>query len=145
LGLFEQRLLTAKKIGFRQSIAYSNFLIGMASWKLGQPIQVQKYMREALTYMYEISNFATLAECLLGLAWAEAEQGNFEQAAYLFGAVTKADETQKLKMEFEHFYFHKPVLANLQSRLQDAAHEEALEKGRNTTLDQVAKEILETH
>ena len=86
----------------------------MASWKLGQPIQVQKYMREALTYMYEISNFATLAECLLGLAWAEAEQGNFEQAAYLFGAVTKADETQKLKMEFEHFYFHKPVLANLQ-------------------------------
>jgi hypothetical protein len=94
--------------------------------------------------MYEISNLATLAECVLGLAWAEAEWENFEQAAYLLGAVTKADETQKLKMEFEHLYFHTPLIADLQSRLQDAAHHETFEKGRNTTLDQVAKEILET-
>jgi hypothetical protein len=117
----------------------------MAAWKLGQPEQVRSYMREALEYMYEIGNFVTLAECLLGLAWTHAEEGNFEQAAYLFGAVTKADETQKLKMEFEHSYFHKPLLADLQSRLQDSAYREALERGRNTTLDQVAKEILETH
>src|SRR5215213_9822433 len=100
--LFEQRLVTAKKLGFRQSIAYSNFLIGMVSWKLGDPVQVQTYMREALAYMYEISNFATLSECLLGLAWAEAQGGHFEQAAYLFGAVTRADETEKIKMEFEN-------------------------------------------
>lgn len=145
MSLFEQRLRTAKKAGFRQSIAYSNFLIGMAAWKLGQPEQVRSYMREALSYMYDISNYATLAECLLGLAWTHAEQGNLEQAAYLVGAVMKADESQKLKMEFEHFYFHLPILAELQSRLQDTLYREALEQGRNTTLDQVAKEILETH
>ena len=143
IGLFEQRLVTAKKLGFRQSIAYSNFLIGMASWKLGEPEQVRRYMREALTYMYDINNFATLAECLLGLAWAEAEQGNVERAAYLFGAVTRADETEKIKMEFEHLYFHQPVVANLRSRLGDANHRAAFEKGRQATLDQVAKEILE--
>ena len=145
MSLFEQRLRTAKKAGFRQSIAYSNFLIGMAAWKLGQPEQVRTYMREALPYMYDISNFVTLAECLLGLAWTEAEEGNFEQAAYLFGAVTRADETQKLKMEFEHLYFHTPLIADLRSRLQDEKHQEAFERGRNQTLDQVAKEILESH
>jgi tetratricopeptide (TPR) repeat protein len=145
MSLFRQRLETAKNGGFRQSIAYSNFLIGMAAWKLRQPQSVRRYMRQALTYMYDICNFATLAECLLGFAWTEAEEGNFNRAAYLLGAVTKADETQKLKMEFEHFYFHQPILAELQSRLQDTAYQEALENGRNTTLDQVAKEMLETY
>jgi predicted ATPase/DNA-binding SARP family transcriptional activator len=144
MGLFEKRLFTAKKIGFRQSIAYSNFLIGMASWKLGNSAQVQNYMREALSYMYEISNFATLAECLLGLAWADAEQGNLEQAAYLLGAVTRADETEKIKMEFENLYFHQPVIFDLRSRLKDVNDQGAFEKGRNATLDQAAKEILET-
>jgi predicted ATPase/DNA-binding SARP family transcriptional activator len=143
MSLFEQRLRTAKKAGFRQSIAYSNFLIGMAAWKLGQPEQVRSHMREALAYMYEIRNYSTLAECLLGLAWMHAEEGDLEQTAYLVGAVLAADETQTLKMEFEHLYFHKPLLADLLSRLQDEKQQEALEKGRNSTLDQVAKEILE--
>jgi hypothetical protein len=75
----------------------------------------------------------------------EAEGGKLEQAAYLIGAVTKADETQKLKMEFEHFYFHQPLLAELHVRLQDPVYQVALEQGRNTTLDRVAKEILESH
>jgi tetratricopeptide (TPR) repeat protein len=145
MSLFEQRLRTAQKAGFRQSIAYSNFLIGMAAWKLGQPEQVRSHMREALAYMYEIRNYATLAECLLGLAWTHAEEGDLKQAAYLAGAVVTADETQTLKMEFEHLYFHQPILAELGSRLQDEKHQEAFERGRTRTLDQVAKEILESH
>ncbi|HET9906160.1 MAG TPA: hypothetical protein VFQ23_05955, partial [Anaerolineales bacterium] len=145
IGLFEERLRTAQKLGFRQSIAYSNFLIGMAAWKLGKPEQVRRYMREALAYMYDIQNFATMANCLLGFAWADSEEGNLTQAAYLMGVVTRADEIPTLKMEFEDVYFHLPILAHLQSKLQDASYQAAFEKGRNTPLDQAAKKILETY
>jgi tetratricopeptide (TPR) repeat protein len=143
MDLFKPRLMLSKDIGFKQSVAYSIFLMGMAAWKLGDPPQVQTYMCEALPYVYELGNYVTLTECLLGLAWAEAEAGHLEQAAYLFGTVTKADETDRVRMGVEDIYFHRPIVADLQSRLKEEKYQAAWERGRRATLDQVTKEILE--
>jgi tetratricopeptide (TPR) repeat protein len=143
MSLFEQRLIRARKIGFKQSTAYSIFLLGLAAWKLGDPVRVKQNMREALAYFYDLGNQATLAEALLGLAWVAAEEGEFEQAAYLLGTVMKADETDRMRMGFEDIYFHRPIIADLQLKLEQSFRA-AIERGRNATLDQVAKEILES-
>jgi len=142
LDLFRQRLVISKKAGFRQSIGYSIFLMGMAAWKLNDPDSVQNNMLEALAYFYQIGNHATLAECLLGLAWVAEEAGRFDEAAYLLGVILKADETERIRMGFEDIYFHKPLVAWLQSKLEGGNHTEALAKGRTISLDQAAQEIL---
>jgi predicted ATPase/DNA-binding SARP family transcriptional activator len=142
--LFEQRLVLAKKIGFKQSIAYATFLIGMSTWKLGDVAQVQKNMREALPYYYEMGSYLALTHCLLGLAWVEAKNGHTEQAAYLWGAVTQTDETDRLRNVFEDIYFHKPLVAWLQSRFGDGKYQEAIESGRRLSVYQIAEEILKT-
>ena len=142
--LFEQRLILARESGFRQSVGYSIFLLGTTAWKLNDPVQTQSHMREALTYFYRLSNYVTLTYCLVGLAWAQAELGHPEQAAYLLGAIEKADQTLRVRIAFEDVYFHKPIVKDLQSREDIQRFRETIEKGRNVSLDQIAKEILET-
>jgi non-specific serine/threonine protein kinase len=140
--LFEQRLNLSRENGFRQSLMYSIFLLGVAAWKLGDRVQVQTRMREALPYAYEIGNYVMFTDCLVGLAWAETEMQNYDQAAYLLGVIETADKTYQIKSTFEDVYFRRPVLADLLSRVETVKYVDALEKGRTSTLDQVAKEIL---
>ena len=140
--LFEQRLNISREHDFRQSTAYSIFLLGAAYWKLGDPVQVQRHMREALAHYHRLGNYFTLTECIVGLAWAEAELGRSDQAAYLLGVIEKADQTFRISNIFEDVYFRRPIIADLQSRLDSMKYKDAIERGRNMTLDQVAKEIL---
>ena len=139
---FEQRLMIAKNFGFKQSIAYATFLLGTSAWKLGHPLQTQKNMREALEYYYEMGSDVLLVECLLGLAWVEAEMKHFERAAYLLGAIMQTDETDRLRGGFENIFFHKPVEAWLQSILTDQTYQQAMERGRHANVYEIAEEIL---
>jgi hypothetical protein len=98
-------------------------------------------MREALPYAYEIGNYVMFTDCLVGLAWAETKMQNYDQAAYLLGVIGTADKTYQIKSTFEDVYFRRPILADLLSRVDVVKYANTLEKGRNATLDQVAKEI----
>lgn len=140
--LFEQRLVLAKRIGFKQSIAYSTFLLGAAAWKIGDADQVRRIMREALAYYYEMNSYIILTECLLGLAWVEAQSGRSEQAAYLLGAILQTDATNRLRSGFEDIYFHKPLIVQLQSQLPEEQYREELDRGRRSDVLSIAAELL---
>jgi len=141
LSLFERRLALSQSIGFKQSMAYAIFLMGMAAWKLGDTAQVKKNMVEAMAYFYQIGNYITLSESLLGLAWVAAQEGKFERSAWLLGAVMKADEFDRVRMGFEENYFHQPLMKELQTSLQDKKFHDVIERGQNATIDQVVAEV----
>ena len=142
-NLFEQRLKLAREHDFRQSIAYSIFLLGTAAWKLGNPVQVQIHMREALAAYHRSGNYFTLTDCIVGLAWSEIELGHADQAAYLLGVIQKANQTFRVSNTFEDVYFRTPIVADLQARLDPVKYGEAIERGYRSTLDEVTKEILQ--
>jgi predicted ATPase/DNA-binding SARP family transcriptional activator len=141
--LFEQRLIISREHGFRQSAAYSIFLLGTVAWKLNNPVEVRRQMHEAFARFYRLGNYVTTTDALVGLAWAEAELGYLEQAAFLLGVIEKADQTLKGKVSFEETYFHQPIVKDLQSRKNIQILKDALERGRNSNFDQVVKEILQ--
>jgi tetratricopeptide (TPR) repeat protein len=140
--LFEQRLSISRQNGFRQSAAYSLVLLGVVAWKLGDAAQVKNHMLEALPYFTRLGNYVLFGDALVGLAWAEAEMGHPAQAAYLVGAVENADQNHRTGVTFEDIYFHQPILNDLQSRESIRGFQAEIEKGRNSTLDEVTKEIL---
>jgi hypothetical protein len=98
-------------------------------------------MFEALSHFYQLGNYVTFTDGLAGLAWAEAELGHLEKAAYLFGAIEQADQVHGARMTFENVYFQKPIMKDLQSRQSIQQFKDAIEKGRSTTLDEIAREI----
>jgi predicted ATPase/DNA-binding SARP family transcriptional activator len=140
--LFEQRLSISREHGFRQSTAYSSCLLGIAAWKLNDPVQVQIHMRAAGAHFLHLGNYITLTDCLVGLACAELELGHPENSAYIVGAIQKAEETFPVRMSFEEMYFHKPVMADLKSRLDLIKYEKDRERGYKANLDEVAKDII---
>ena len=140
--LFEQRLSISREHGFRQSTAYSSCLLGIAAWKLNDPVQVQIHMRAGGAHFLHLGNYITLTDCLVGLAWAEFEVGHPEKSAYIVGAIQKAEETFQVRASFEETYFHKPVMTDLKSRLDLVKYEEDRERGYKANLDEVAKDII---
>ena len=139
---FEQRLRIAQRIGFRHSVAYSTFLIGLTHWTAGDYNQMETCFLESMPYFYEIGNYATLSDCLVGLAWMAAEAGQFEQAAYLLGAADTIDQTFGRKVYFEYDFFNQPVSTDLHSRL-DQEYRDAIERGRNAKLDEIVRGLVQ--
>jgi tetratricopeptide (TPR) repeat protein len=139
--LFQQRLITAQKFGFIHSIGYASFLIAVAYWKLGDRIQMQRHLLDAVPSYYQIGNYATLTDCLVGLAWVEAENSRLDRAAYLLGAVEQANLISWIRMGFEDIYFHQPIVADLRSRF-GTHYDDAIERGRKANLDELVKELV---
>ena len=98
-------------------------------------------MRKALPYFHQIGNYIALADCVIGLAWAAAENGQLEQAAQLLGAAEKASQIYGRKYIFEYENFYTPIREKLISCL-DGKYETVIEKGRNTKMDDIVKELL---
>jgi non-specific serine/threonine protein kinase len=138
---FEKRLHIAQQVGFRSGVAYATFLIGITHWKLGEYAQMEKCFRESMPYFHQIGNFGTLADCLMGLAWMEAEAGQLEQAGYLLGAAEKLDETFGRKVYFEYDFFNRPLHHALHARLANN-YDEAIQRGKAASVDDVVRDLL---
>ena len=141
LDFFERRLMIARKNGFKHSIAYGTFLVGISHWKSGDNIQMQNCIREALPVFQQIGNYIAIVDCAIGLAWAAAEAGQLDRAAYLLGAAEKGNQIYGRKYYFEYVFFYQPIRADLISRF-DGKYGTAIEKGRNANLDEVVKDIV---
>ena len=138
---FEQRFNIAKSVGFTHSLAYSNFLIGLTYWKSGNYVEMIKRFLGSIPYFYQIGNYASVSDCLLGVALVKLEAEQFEQAAYFLGTVEKIVEAFGRKVYFEFDYFNQPVRAELHSRL-DEQYRVVIEQGQKADLDDVVKELL---
>jgi hypothetical protein len=104
---------------------------------------MEKCFLNALPYFHQIGNYASLADCLIGLAWVAEEIGQHEQAAYLLGKVEEINQTFGRKVYFEYDYFNQPLCATLRSRLS-AEYEDTIEKGRKANVDEIVKDLVGT-
>ena len=138
---FEQRLQIAQTIGFKHSKALATLLIGVTHWKSGEYGQMERCFLEAMPYFHQIGNYASLADCLIGIAWAAYEAGRQEQAAYLLGSVEGINQTVERKVYFEYDYFNQPLCADLRARL-GTEYKESIEKGRKTNVDEIVKHLM---
>jgi hypothetical protein len=138
---FEQRLQIAQKIGFKHSLALATLLIGLTHWKAGEYAHMETCLLKALPYFYQIGNYASVADCLIGVAWVAAEAGQLERAAYLLGKVEEINQTFGRKVYFEYEYFNQPICVDLRSRLS-VAHQDAIERGRKANLDEIVKDLV---
>ena len=141
---FEQRFNIAQRVGFTHSLAYSNFLIGLTYWKSGNYVEMIKRFLGSIPYFYQIGNYASVSDCLLGVALVRLEAEQFEQAAYLLGSVEKIVEAFGRKVYFEFDYFNQPVRAELHSRL-DEKYRVVIRQGQKADLDDVVKEFMTNH
>jgi len=140
---FEQRLEIAQKIGFKHSSALANLLIGITHWKSGEKALMKKCFLAAIPHFHQIGNYASLADGLIGIAWLAAEQGNYEQAAYLLGKVEEINQTYGRKVYFEYDYFNQPLCADVRFRL-GMEYTDVIEKGRKADLDEILKNLVDS-
>jgi len=138
---FERRLGIARRNNFKHSVAYSTFLIGLTYWKEDNRIEMANCIRETLPYFYQNGNYITLADCIMGLAWAAAEAGQLERAALLLGAAEQANQRYGRKTFFEYDYFYQPILVELHSQLNEK-YRAIIEQGRRANLDTLIKDVL---
>ena len=138
---FERRLQISRAIGFKHSIPLATFQVGLTHWKLGEYTQMETCFLEAMPYFHQIGNYASLADCLIGLAWVAVEQGNDRQAAYLLGKVEEINQTYGRKVYFEYDNFNQPLCADVRSRL-GTEYTDVIEKGRKADLDEIIKDLV---
>ena len=140
-GWFQQRLRIGSEIGFKFSQAYAVFLIGLTYWKSGDTVEMGRCLLQAIPRLQQIGSYATLADCIIGIAWISAESGDLEKAAYLLGAVERINETFGRKVYFEYDYFNKPLCQDLRSRLgQD--YQDTIERGKTADMDEIVRDLL---
>jgi hypothetical protein len=97
-------------------------------------------IRETLPYFYQNGNYITLADCMMGLAWAANGAEQLERAAFLLGAAEQATRMHGRKTFFEYDYFYQPVWAELHARL-DEKYQPTIDQGRVANLDEVIKDF----
>jgi tetratricopeptide (TPR) repeat protein len=138
---FEQRLRIGRASGFKFSEPYATFLIGITHWKSGNLVEMERCFRQSIPFLHQLGNYATLGDCLIGLAWLAAEESDLEKAAYLLGAVEKVNETYGRKVYFEYDYFNQPLCNDLRSRLEER-YQDAIERGARADLDEIVQDVL---
>src|SRR5215207_1790650 len=143
-GWFDRRLQISRAIGFKHSIPLATFQVGLTHWKLGEYTQMETCFLEAMPYFYQIGNYASLADCLIGIAWVAAEQGKYRQAASLLGKVEEINQTYGRKVYFEYDHFNQPLCAEVRSRLsaEYAEYKDVIERGRKGNLDEIIKDLV---
>lgn len=140
-GWFEQRLHTTREIGFKNSVALATLQIGITYWKSGDYALMKTCFLEAIPYFHQIGNYASLADCLIGMAWALAQEGDLEGSAYLLGKVENINQTYGRKVYFEYDFFNQPLCRELLSGL-GAEYAQVIEKGKHANLDEIVKDLV---
>lgn len=138
---FQRRFDTTREIGFKNSVALSTLQLGIIDWKSGDYTSMKKHFLEAMPYFHQIGNYASLADCLIGIAWVSAQAGDLEQAAYLLGKVEDINQTFGRKVYFEYDFFNQPLCAELRSRLGEE-YQDVIERGRAANLDEIVKDLV---
>ncbi len=140
---FDRRLQISRAIGFKHSIPLATFQVGLTHWKLGEYTQMEKCFLEAMPYFHQIGNYASLADCMIGIAWVATEQGNDRQAAYLLGKVEEINQTYGRKVYFEYDYFNQPLCADVRFRL-GTEYKDVIERGRKANVAEIIKDLVDS-
>jgi predicted ATPase len=111
--------------------------LGKIATALEEYALARDYFRQALTVAQEIKGPSALIEAVIGLAELCAKQGNTDQAASLFSLVLH--HTATVQADKDHA---QQQLNTLQHQLSFEDIEEAIERGKTLTLEEVVAEFI---
>jgi predicted ATPase/class 3 adenylate cyclase len=144
VALCEESLALSRTLGAKWSIAYAFRLTGHAVRLQGDSRRAMELYTENLKLFAAVGDKWGTTECIEGLALICSGQGNFEQAARLFGAAEAARETFGITMPRPEAGDQKHFWAAIRDRPEGTAFATAWAEGRAMTLEQTIEYVMET-
>ncbi|WP_435243053.1 ATP-binding protein [Streptomyces cucumeris] len=128
----------------RWSRSYALWLLGLHNWLCGDTQSAIPLLQDGLRIVRSGCNLLGVAQCLEVLAWATAQDGRAEQAAFLLGAAQTAWQSAGIALPGlgRLLHHHSACEARLRGSLGDTAYTAAVTTGTKLTLDQAADHAL---
>jgi predicted ATPase/DNA-binding SARP family transcriptional activator/DNA-binding CsgD family transcriptional regulator len=116
--------------------------LGLAALTQGDHERATAPLEEALTMSQQLGRKPTAINALEGMASLAGALGEASRAARMWGAAEVSRDVIGVVLAPGERALHTPYLTGARSRLGDEAWEEALEEGREMSLDQAAEYAL---
>ncbi|MDQ4003558.1 MAG: hypothetical protein M3259_06940, partial [Actinomycetota bacterium] len=143
--MFEEGLAVARRIGDRSSTYISLYNLAQAALSRSDYEGAAPIFEEGVTLSEQMGDRANVAYCLEGLAVVANARGEAERSGRLIGAAEGLHEAVGVPVYLyykPHRSMYERTVAAVRSRLDDAAFEEARERGREMTFEQAVAYAL---
>jgi class 3 adenylate cyclase/tetratricopeptide (TPR) repeat protein len=136
---FEEALAVSRQIDFRYMVATCLANLG-TSWAAMSKIETAwRYLLDGLRESVVVGSVHTTLQCLVSIAWLEAQAGELEYAAELLGfALAHPSLEVDVRQDTA-----EPILFTLRGVLSVPQLEAALERGKGLDMEQVVARILD--
>ncbi|GAA3236167.1 LuxR C-terminal-related transcriptional regulator [Nonomuraea helvata] len=138
--LCEEVLETAEQANAEWSVSYGLWVVALDRWRQGAYRPAVSMMRDAVRLKLRCNDHLGLAQCLEGLAWILADDGQHEQAAQMLGAAHMVWRSIGTSLPgLGHLAgLHDRCESAVRRHLKEATFKAAFERGSQFSLDKAA-------
>ncbi|RVX41733.1 putative ATPase [Nonomuraea polychroma] len=143
--LCEEVLEKATRANAEWSVSYALWVTALERWRRGALRDAVTMMRDAVRLKLRCNDHLGLAQCIEGLAWVLADDGQYEQAAQMLGGAQVVWRSIGTSLSgLGHLAgAHDRCEATLRRHLKDDRFEAAFGRGSALTVDQAAAYALD--
>jgi tetratricopeptide (TPR) repeat protein len=139
---YEQSLAMYRELGHTGNVVMVLHNLGQVELDLENFEKSSAYFKSSLILAYEINSKRWVSWCFTGLAGVRVGQGEYEQAARLFGAAEILVETSGAKLDPINQTAYEQKLAVLRTSLEETKLVRAWQMGRNLSVEQAITLVL---